>query len=104
MDYSIVLILGVLILVPVVALIVWVFTRVSEAATMRGRSGTAWVFFALFFSPFGAWIALLCLGDTDAKRWEKVIEEEEWRQSIARKYVTMPPSYPKDETSKMINE
>jgi len=80
---------GIVLFLLVASIIVylWLHVLVAEAAKKRGRSGGGWVVLALFISPLGAWIILLCLGDTDEKRRQKIIEEEEWRQNIARRHV-----------------
>ena len=84
-------ILFILFLLLVGAVFIWLFVLVGKAADKRGRSSGGWVVFALIFSPFAAWIVLLCLGDTDAKRREKIIEEEELRQRVARRYADNAP-------------
>lgn len=85
MDSIFKIILG-LFLLFVAAIFIWLYALVGKAADKRGRSAGGWIIFALIFSPLAAWIVLLCLGDTDAKRHQKIIEEEELRQRVARKY------------------
>ena len=55
-------------------------------ARQRGRNQIGWFLFSLFFSPFFAMFALLCLGDTDKRRFEKIQEEEEFKQTIKLRY------------------
>lgn len=55
---------------------------IAKAARKRGRSGFFWFLIALFISPLLAMLFLLLLGDTDAKRREKIVSEERLRNSI----------------------
>ena len=51
-------------------------------ARKKGRSWFGWFIIACFISPYLAMILFACLGDTDKKRREKLIEAEEIRQQV----------------------
>lgn len=48
-------------------------------AEQRGRSGLGWFFLSVFITPFWTPLFILCLGETDQKRKERIFQEEEWR-------------------------
>lgn len=54
-------------------------------ARSRGRSQFGWFIFSIFFSSIISIIILLCLGDTDKRRMEKICEEEEIREAIRKR-------------------
>lgn len=54
-------------------------------ANKRGRSRLGWFVFTLFFSPFLAMLFLALLGETDERRRERIIEEEEFRNQTLNK-------------------
>ena len=58
----------------------------ANMAEKRGRSKIGWFLFSFFLSFLTGVIVLACLGETDEKRKEKIIEEEELRQTIRNKY------------------
>ena len=63
-----------------------IFTFVTASlASKKGRSGFGWFIIACFISPYLSMILLACLGDTDKKRREKLLEDEEFRQKIRDK-------------------
>lgn len=62
----------------VIAVIVLLIIPV-KMANRRGRSAIGWFLFSLIFSPFFAMLFLLLIGETDDKRYERIIEEEELR-------------------------
>lgn len=78
------LVLCIIIIVFLVSIVIFIGI-VGEAATSKGRSAGAWGTFAFFFSPLVAFLALICLGDTDQRRLEKIKEEEKLRQAIREK-------------------
>ena len=60
-----------------------IFTFVTgNMARKKGRSWFGWFIVAFFISPYLAMILLACLGDTDKKRREKLLEAEEIRQKV----------------------
>ena len=60
-----------------------IFTFVTgNMARKKGRSWFGWFIVAFFISPYLAMILLACLGDTDKKRREKLLEAEEIRQQV----------------------
>ena len=52
---------------------------IAKAAKNRGRSGTLWFFLSLLINPILAVLLLLAMGDTDAKRKERWLFEEQVR-------------------------
>lgn len=56
----------------------------ASMARTRGRSQFGWFICSLLLSPLIAILILLCLGETDARRLEKIREEEELRASIRK--------------------
>lgn len=58
---------------------------VAAIANKQGRSGVLWFFLSILLNPFFSILILIALGDTDEKRKQKVLEEEQIRLSI-RKY------------------
>lgn len=61
------------------ALLVLFFVTVVKMANKRGRSGLGWFMLSLVTSPFLAMLILALIGETEAKRKERIIEEEELR-------------------------
>ena len=57
----------------------------SYMAEKRGRSGWGWYFFSLLFSFVIGIIVILLLGDTENRRREKILEEEELRNYYRNK-------------------
>lgn len=55
---------------------------VAAIANKQGRSGVLWFFLSILLNPFFSILILIALGDTDEKRKQKVIEEEQIRMSI----------------------
>ena len=59
---------------------------VFRMARRRGRNEALWVAIsAVFISPVIGAIVLLVLGETDERKKEKIIQEEELRQSVRAK-------------------
>lgn len=48
-----------------------------------------WFVLAIFTSPFLAILMIACIGETDEKRKERIIQEEERRTCIAEKAIKM---------------
>jgi len=55
---------------------------VANIADKQGRNALGWFFLSFLMNPFFALIVLIALGDTKAKRLEKVMEEEQLRCQI----------------------
>lgn len=55
-------------------------------ARSRGRSYWGWFWFSFFLNPLLGVIVLACLGDTEERRREKILEAEEVRLSLERRY------------------
>lgn len=53
---------------------------VGIIADKRGRSCIGWILFSIFFSPVIGLILVLCLGETDSHRMERIRKEEEMRE------------------------
>lgn len=56
-----------------------------QMAAKRGRNIIIWFVLAIFTSPFLAILMIACIGETDEKRKERIIQEEEWRNMYCRK-------------------
>lgn len=69
---------------------------VAKAARNRGRSGTLWFILSLLISPVLTVLLLLALGDTDAKRRERWMHEEQIRNRV--------PNHPSNTSSHEGNE
>lgn len=67
-------VLFVILIIVIVAAIIGSCAVVSSVAHKRGRSEIGWVIFSFFAFPL-AIILLLCLGETDEKRKERLEEE-----------------------------
>ncbi len=52
---------------------------VAKAARERGRSGALWFLLSLLISPLLTLLLLLVMGDTDARRRERWMQEEQLR-------------------------
>ena len=50
-------------------------------ASKKGRSFIGWYIFSVLLSPLIGLIVVLCLGESDEKRRERIIEEEKIRNS-----------------------
>lgn len=70
---------GLLLLLFIITIVVVLLVVPVKMANRRGRSAIVWFLFSLLFSPFLAMLFLLLLGETNAKRHERIIEEEELR-------------------------
>ncbi len=68
----------------IIGLIFWIIIAclIFPFAKNRGRNGLGWFIFSVFFSPLLGFIVLLCLGDTEERRKEKIIEDEKLRQTL----------------------
>ncbi len=56
----------------------------ANAARDKGRGG-GWFWLAFFGTPVLATVLLIALGDTEEKRTERIIEEEELRKLVRHK-------------------
>lgn len=83
--------------VIIVWLALWILTM--TLASKRGRSGFGWALLALLISPLLTCIILLCIGETQKCRFERIEAEERYRNQIARRYAqpaAEPPRQPMD--------
>lgn len=76
------------VLVSLIVLLVWVLFCIIPAkmAKSRGRSYWGWFLFSFLFNPLFGILILACLGDTEKRRREKVVESEEIRLSLKQRY------------------
>lgn len=51
---------------------------VYELASKNGRSAFYWIVFSLFLTPFISIILLACIGETEKKRRERLLKDEEY--------------------------
>lgn len=68
-------------------LIFWILLCIIPCAIAnnQGRSGLGWFILGAVISPFLSIIILVCMGETEEKRKEKIAKEEFWRREIQRK-------------------
>ncbi|WP_313375355.1 hypothetical protein [Chishuiella sp.] len=72
-----------LLLLFIIGIIIIPSVIVYRMAIQRGRNSIVWVIFSLFFlNAVLCMIALYFLGETDEKRKERIIEEENWKNSV----------------------
>ena len=62
---------------------------IAHAAKSKGRSASGWFFLSILINPFFAMLLLLIMGDTDAKRQQRILEDEKLRHTVRPK-TTMP--------------
>ncbi len=55
---------------------------IAHAAKSKGRNATGWFFLSILINPFFAMLLLIIMGDTDAKRKQKILEDETWRNTV----------------------
>ena len=80
---------------------------VMNTARRLGRNDVGWFILSFFFTPYFGAIMVACLGETDKKRRERIIEDEELRQNISSRNVyqdseithsrSLPPIPPKSQ-------
>lgn len=71
--------LGIVIILLFLIFIIYLFVIPIKMANKRGRSVILWFLIGLLFSPFFSMLMLYFLGETDSKREERIIEEEQIR-------------------------
>lgn len=54
-------------------------------AKRLGRSFAGWFIWALFITPYVGMICLAALGETESKRKERILQEEEWKNKVTLK-------------------
>lgn len=79
--------------VVIVWLALWILTM--TLASKRGRSGFGWALLALLLSPLLTCIILLCIGETQKRRFERIEAEERYRNQIARRYAQSAAETPR---------
>lgn len=57
----------------------------GKCAEARGRKYGLSLLASFLFTPFIILFVLLCLGDTNERRKEKILEEESWRMDLWNK-------------------
>lgn len=73
--------MGFLAIVIVIAIIVNAFVLlyyVYEMACKNGRSAFYWIIFSLCLTPIVSIILLSCIGETEEKRRERLLKDEEY--------------------------
>ena len=70
------------IVIPLVLVYIPLMYAVYYLAKKYGRPTGIWVFVSLIISPIICLIILLCIGETDEKKRERIREEELFRKSI----------------------
>lgn len=57
----------------------------GKCAETRGREYGMWFIGAFLLSPIWVIIVLLCLGETNERRKERILEEEKWKMDLLAK-------------------
>ena len=70
--------LAVLVIIAIIANALILFHYVYEMACRNGRSTFYWIFFSLFLTPLISIILLSCIGETEEKRRERLLKDEEY--------------------------
>ena len=65
-----------------ISVYVILFVAVVKSAKQKGRSSGLWFFLSICFTPVFCLFILTCIGMTDEKRRELVIEEEKLRLKV----------------------
>ena len=68
-----------------IAVYVILLVAVVKSAKQKGRSSGLWFFLSICFTPVFCLFILKCIGTTDEKRRELVIEEEKLRLKVNEK-------------------
>jgi len=70
-------------IVIIIIVFIWLLPCffVGHLAKKRGRSDWFWYIFSFIFTPILGVILVLLLGDTEKKRRQKILEDEELRRS-----------------------
>jgi hypothetical protein len=68
--------------------VIWIvlFYYVYEMARTRNRSVLFWIFYSLLLTPLLSIILLKCIGDTEERKKERILEEEELKEIVRLKY------------------
>jgi len=76
-----------IIFIALIILILWAVLCMVPAimAEKRGRNKLGWFLVSFFFNPILGIFCLFCLGETEEKREERILSEEELRESVRRK-------------------
>lgn len=57
----------------------------AKMATRLGRSAGWWFFLCIFINPYVGILCLYALGETTAHRKARILQEEEWKNSVSLK-------------------
>jgi hypothetical protein len=68
----------IVILIAIVINAIILFLYVYEMASKNGRSTFYWVVFSLCLTPIVSIILLSCIGETEEKRRERLLKDEEY--------------------------
>lgn len=72
----------------IIAIVIFLSVIVVKMANKRGRSAFGWFLLSLIISPFLCMLFLALLGETDEKREERIIEEEQLRNKYRNQDAT----------------
>ncbi|MDR1182625.1 MAG: hypothetical protein LBL13_11665 [Bacteroidales bacterium] len=78
-------VLTIFVLIPVGITLLICCCFCAEAASDKGRNGAGWFFAAFFGSSILAAVLLIALGDTQRKREQKILRDEELREFVRRR-------------------
>lgn len=65
-------------LIATITFIVVSLVVINEMSVQRGRSSATWIILSFIISPFIVMFYLLCLGETDEKRRERLIKDDDY--------------------------
>ena len=71
------------------------FYYVYEMANTRGRSMFYWILCSFLITPLISIILLKCIGETDEKRKQRIIQEEELKQLVRNHFAPQEPALDK---------
>lgn len=97
------IIIGAIILLVILYFLIFPLL-IGKAAKRHGRSSAFWFLVALLISPLLAILILLLLGDTDAKRREKIINEELLRNSLRSSPNPQPSSVDNQQLQQLLRQ
>ena len=75
--------MGVLEIILALSVIIVLLFVVNSMANERGRSREGWFFLSILTTPIFTMLLLSIMGDSDDRRREKIIKEEELRRSVS---------------------
>ena len=76
--------LAVILIIAIIVNVLILLYYVYEMASKNGRSSFYWVVFSLCLTPIVSIILLSCIGETEEKRRERLLKDEEYLKINAK--------------------